>query len=309
MGCSRPKPLAMTTHNAPLHPSTGELLARHLEYCRARNMRPSTIYQRRRMLIRLARFIAPRGLLEVDDVEMTAWLDSRQVLVESRACEISHLRSFYKWCVVHAQLLEREPSARLIRPRVMRRLPRPISDEHLALALAEADEVVLPMLLLAAYAGLRACEISQLRRDQALLHQSPPLLVLEVSKGGGMSSVPLHPVLVEVFDRAPSRGHLFARRDGIPGPLKPWSISRICNDFLHSLGISHTLHCLRHWYGTNLHRAAHGDLRVTQEGMRHLSPVSTAIYTFVAPDEVAAAVLRLPAPAVLTEQTVVDRAA
>jgi site-specific recombinase XerD len=71
-------------------------------------------------------------------------------------------------------------------------------------------------------------------------------------------------------------------------------VSSLCNVFLHDLGISHTLHTLRHWFGTQTLRVNGGDLRQTQELMRHQSPVSTAIYTWVDPKAAAVTVAALP---------------
>jgi len=71
-------------------------------------------------------------------------------------------------------------------------------------------------------------------------------------------------------------------------------VSRLCNDHLHSIGIPHTLHSLRHRYGTQVYRASGRDLRLTQELMRHKTPVSTALYTWVDPAEGAAVVAKLP---------------
>ena len=85
------------------------------------------------------------------------------------------------------------------------------------------------------------------------------------------------------------------RRDGQPGPVRPHLVSHLANNYLHDMGITHTLHTLRHWFGTNLHQAAGGDLRVTQEGMRHRSPVTTAGYAWVGASDVAAAVGRISA--------------
>jgi integrase len=53
-------------------------------------------------------------------------------------------------------------------------------------------------------------------------------------------------------------------------------------------------HQLRHWFGTNVLRAADGNLRVAQERLRHASPASTAIYTPVEDKDRTLRVMRLP---------------
>ena len=144
-------------------------------------------------------------------------------------------------------------------------------------ALAEAPCTVAPILNLAVYAGLRACEIAQLRADD--IGADPPLIRVRESKGGGESTVPVSPVLASVLGRCPlpRAGWLFpARRGG--GHVSRSRICQLANGYLRSLGIEHTLHTLRHAYGTAIYRATK-DLRVTQELMRHRSVQSTVGYT------------------------------
>jgi len=71
-------------------------------------------------------------------------------------------------------------------------------------------------------------------------------------------------------------------------------VSKAVNKYLHEVGISHTLHTLRYWFGSNTYRASGRDLRLTQELMRHRSPISTSIYTYVSPGEMVNVVNRLP---------------
>lgn len=270
------------------------LLGEFLADGRRRNLRPGTLTQKRYALRRLARHLHPTGLLDATSDDLNAFLD-RLDKPEARATELSHLRSFYKWCVI-AGLLDIDPTARLVRPKVPRRLPRPIPDGDLHMALELAPERVRPMLMLAAYAGLRACEIANLRAEDVMWANDPPMLVVTDGKGGHQGAVPLSPTLEPVLRSLPSRGWLFPRLDGKAGPVKPHLVSKLCNLFLHDVGIDHTLHTLRHWFGTQTLRVNGGNLRQTQELMRHQSPVSTAIYTWVNPVEAAETVGALPVP-------------
>jgi integrase/recombinase XerD len=110
-----------------------------------------------------------------------------------------------------------------------------------------------------------------------------------------MSAVPLSSSLAAALDSCdlPATDWLFPH-GWQDGPVRPWTVSHQSNAYLHSIGITHTLHTLRHWFGTHTYRATGRDLRMTQELLRHRSPVSTAIYTFSDPGEAAAAVERLP---------------
>lgn len=267
---------------------------RHIDWCRARNLRPSTIYQRRRALARLARHLGHEPIDATAD-ELAAWWDDLTVRLvpAGRAVELAHARSFYRWAV-DAELRPDDPTRRLQRPRIPRRLPRPIPDGDLAVALACAPDRVRPWLYLAAYAGLRACEIAQLRGEDLVWDRDPPILLIAEGKGGGQSAVPISPVLADILAGLPRSGWLFPRGDGLPGPNRPHLVSHLANRYLHSIGVTHTLHTLRHWFGTHTYQASGRDLRQTQELLRHRSPVSTAGYTWLSPGDAAETVARLP---------------
>jgi len=268
----------------------------HLAYLRHLNRRPGTIYQRRRHLERLAAFDADRPLLELDGETLHAFVTRSELGPEARASAVSHVCGFFRWAVL-AGLLERDPSARLLRPRRPRRLPRPMPDAAAARALAQAAEPVRAWLYLAAYAGLRACEIAQLRGEDFLLGQTPAMLIVRESKGGDSSFVPISQVLRPVIV-------LYAMVDGwcFPNGRDPAThvtaaqVSKRANRFLHEIGVTETLHSLRHLFGTRTYAASGRDLRVTQELMRHKTPVSTAIYTFVDPGRAASVLDNLPGP-------------
>lgn len=258
----------------------------HLRHLGRRNLRPSTIQQRRRALRRLAR---SHDLTRVTTDELEQWLDGRDMGAEARACEISHLRGFYRWALDEGRLSQ-DPAAKLVRPKIARRLPRPMPEPDLEVAIQMAGEPVRSMLMLAAFAGLRACEIARLEGEH--IHRAAGVILVVEGKGGGMSSVPMAPVLVPVLRRLPRSGPLFFLSDG--RRVAPHNVSHWCNNFLHSLGIRHTLHSLRHRFGTTVYEASGRDLRTTQELLRHRTPVSTALYTWVSPGHLATAVDRIP---------------
>lgn len=258
----------------------------HLRHLRRRNLRPSTIDQRRRALARLSRRY---DLTRVTTEQIEDWLDGRQIQPEGRATEISHLRGFYKWAVMERKL-DHDPTVRLVRPRLARRLPRPMPEGDLAMAVEVAPPQIKAMLMLAAFAGLRACEIAGLCGEHIQVGER--VILIAEGKGGGMSSVPISPALEPILRGLPKSGPLFHLTDG--RPMKPHNVSHWCNRYLHDMGITHTLHSLRHRFGTAVYAASGRDLRATQELLRHRTPVSTAIYTWVSPGHLADAVNRLP---------------
>jgi integrase/recombinase XerC len=265
----------------------------HLHSLELRNLRPSTIAQRGRVLKRTQR-ITGICLLTITAPDLDPVI-SRKLSPESRATEISHLRQFYRWAALEG-FIEIDPTIRLQRPRLPRRLPRPMGDDDLIESISNAPPRVRLALMLAAYAGLRACEIAQLRGEHVMGDQTPPVLIVAESKGGGMSSVPLHPALRDELARWPRHGPVWPRLDGVKGHAAPHNVSGAVNGWLHAHSIWHTLHTARHWFGTHTYRTTGRDLRATQELMRHRSPVSTAIYTFVDPGGLSTAVDALPSP-------------
>lgn len=268
-------------------------VGRYLDHLGWRNLRPSTITQRRNALRRLERSLGTTAL-ECEAEQIIKFL-SRDITPQTRAAEMSHLRGFYKWCVREGLRVD-NPMERIDRPRLPRLLPRPIPELDLGMALDNAPERVRPMLYLAAFAGLRACEIAALRAEHLHWHHEPPIIMVRDGKGGDDGAVPIAPVLEPVLRSLPRKGWLFPRRDGNPGQLPAWNISHLANNYLHRIGIDHTLHSLRHRYGTQAYRHSGRDLRQTQELLRHRSVTSTTIYTAIVPAEGAATVSAIPIP-------------
>ena len=254
-----------------------DIITQYLDHCERRNLRPTYIANQRTALGRLGRWLAGEHLdmLAVTTADLERYLDGRDLAPGSRATEIAYLRGFYTWALDQG-LITDSPARKLVRPRQPQRLPRPMPDIDVKRALAEAPCHVAPILNLAVYAGLRACEIAQLRADDITV--APPMIRIRESKGGGESTVPIAPLLADVLHRCPlpDVGYLFPGRDG--GHLSRSRICQIANGYLRTLGIAHTLHTLRHAYGTAIYRATR-DLRVTQELMRHRSIQSTVGYT------------------------------
>lgn len=253
---------------------------RHLTWCQHRNLRPATVYQRSRALIRLQRALRCCPLTASAE-QLEAWYAGLSMMPEGRATELRHVRQFYRWAQRFG-LRADDPTVRLDAPRLSRRLPRPIRDDDLDAALGVASERVRPMLMFAAYAGLRAGEIARLRRDAVRDDLDPAVLIVEDGKGGRQRIIPLHPELVGLLVELPARGWLFGREDGVAGPIAPHRVSQLCNRALRDAGTSSTLHTLRHRFATKIY-ASTLDLRTTQELLGHASPVTTAQYAAWSP--------------------------
>lgn len=264
-------------------------IAAHLAHCRRRNLRPGTITLRKAVLRRLALHIYPTRPLNVTTDQIHGFLD-RLTEPRSRATELTQLRGFYQWAA-QTGWIDDDPTLEVERPRLQRCLPRPIDSDRLAFALLNPPDRIRPWLYLACYAGLRAYDIANLRGEGILLHQDPPLLMLE-TKGGKTRTVPVSTFLKRqlICENLPRKGWCFTRLDGQSGPVTPHLVSKLCNEYLHELGIDDTLHSLRHWFATRVYQTSGRDLRATQELLGHESPVSTQIYTYVDPGTLTLAV-------------------
>jgi integrase/recombinase XerC len=259
-----------------------EPIGGHIEWMTLKNLRPATITQRRYALERLQKELG-HDPLTATSLELATWYQRlaygapgrAPVGVDARATYLSHVRQFFKWAVVEG-LLTADPSVRLVRPRLNRRIPRPIRDDLMRESIEHAPNPVRQFLTLAAYAGLRAGEIAGLHREHVLDGQSPPALLIADGKGGSQRAVPASPrVLESILPGAPPKGPLWRSATG--GQLQAHRVSQIANKYLHESGIADTLHSFRHSFGTRAY-AVSQDLRVTQELLGHQSPSTTAGY-------------------------------
>jgi integrase/recombinase XerC len=217
---------------------------------------------------------------------------------ETRRVYAVHLRALYRW-MLDKGLIERDPSVVLTLPVLPRRLPRPIPEDDLTLALNRARPKLRTMLTLAAYAGLRCCEVAglewpDLRREsdgRAYLH-------IREGKGGRDRVVEVGAIVVQALAAhgIRRRGPIFLGVDG--GQITANAVSRAINRHLRNLGIDATAHQLRHRYATIAYELSR-DLRLVQEMLGHSSPNTTAGYARPSADAAArmvAAMDALPAP-------------
>lgn len=273
-------------------------ITEHLAELALRGRAPGTIATRRGLLMRLAGRL-PDGVVAATSAHLYGWRAGLRVGDSTVRDYVSHVRGFYAWTRRTGRRVD-DPTVDLPVPPYRRRLPRPATEEHLALALGQAPDRIRPWLLLAAFEGLRAKEIAYLRRETILDALMPPLLLVaaEATKGTRERTVPLHPVTLAALRAVPlpRSGWVFPRADGQPGPNMPYRISHLCNTFLHEdCGLPITLHQLRHRFGTQTYRASK-DLRVVQELLGHANPQTTAGYAAYNAADALAAVTALPIP-------------
>jgi len=252
----------------------------HVAHLRLRNLSVTSCQQRRYALDRVARYLGAShsDLLAVLPSDLDTWQhDIARLSPRYRNSQIAHLIGFYRWCE-EQRLVGESPCGVLLRPRLPRAIPHPIGEDDLAMAIACAPDRIRLMLVLAAYAGLRAGEIARLDRWNILETATPPVIVVS-GKGGRERVVPMSSrVLLELRSHGlPQRGPIFPRYDGRGGANTPARISRLCGQYLHDMAIGESLHSLRHRFATATYQRTR-DLRTVQELLGHASPTTTAGY-------------------------------
>lgn len=242
-----------------------------------KGLKRSSIEARARTMRLLQDWMAPKSMVDANAQDIELWLDARRIGPKTRYAIISHLHMFYRWAVRQGHVAA-DPTEDIDRPRIPQNVPRPISDDNLALALDRADPVCRAILSLAAYAGLRAQEIAGVRREDILEHLAEPMLIVSKPKGHKERTVPLHPKVWAALNVGilPRTGPVFTGLNGTQWPA--WRVSHLANDHLGALQIPSTLHSLRHYFATKVYGVSL-DLRLTQELLGHSSPTTTAIYT------------------------------
>lgn len=268
--------------------TSGELIRGHCRYLTSLGRRPRTIESRRAFLARIETATAT-PLADLTREQVEDYLDSL-IAPATKRVYLAHLRAFYGWALDEG-LLATDPTRRVRAPRLKRAVPRPISEHDLARALDSAPPLLRAWMMLAAFAGLRACEIA-LVCGEHIIRGETAYLILPETKGGGSATVPLADVLLAELSKWPSTGPLWQPS----GPFHYQVVSRKVNAHLRSLGINAGLHSLRHRFGTQAYVSSGHDLRQTQELLRHASPATTAVYTQLDPRGGLSIVNSLPIP-------------
>lgn len=230
--------------------------------------------------------------------DLRKWHNSLSMSPDARLVCIGHARQFYRWLKDEGHRRD-NPAESLERPRRTRRIPRPITEPDLMRALDAAGPRERMMLVLAAWLGLRCCEIAGLRWESVSLAGDRPMLFVtwRTAKGQRERSFQLSPWLVAEFERYGARktGWVIPRLDGRDQQNTPARISRLLAEYLHGLGIDSTAHGGRHRVATQILDQG-GDLRTVQEALGHADLSNVQIYTLVRSAKVTAAIASLPTP-------------
>lgn len=202
---------------------------------------------------------------------------------ETRKSARSVVRVFYRWGQGAGHIVT-DPAVLLPSIRVPAGVPRP-APEHLVRQLVRhAEPRVGFMAMLAAYAGLRASEISRVHGLDLDLGLTGAALTV-TGKGGRVRSVPI--VNEGLLERLEALGDCWAFPNGLGSHLSP---GHVCKLLSRAMPDGWTAHKLRHRMATRAY-AGTRDLLAVQQLLGHSRPETTQRYVLLPDDATRAAVL------------------
>lgn len=270
-----------------------------------RGLSPNTIAAYRRDLARYEAFLRERSVRDAtvaSDVDVAAHVaavsasthgDGRPYRATSVVRALSSVRAFHRFLLREGEA-DRDPTAGVVRPKLPRLLPKPLSVDDVARLLAQPDPASAAglrdrALLETLYgAGLRISELVGLDVDDLDLEEGS---VRVLGKGSKERDVPIgrfaRDAVSAYLTRARpqlatrrSRSALFLNQRG--GRLTRQGCTGILARHAHAAGIGTHVspHSLRHSFATHLLDGG-ADVRVVQELLGHASVATTQVYTLV----------------------------
>ncbi len=271
-----------------------------------RGLSDNTVAAYRRDLRRYLAFLTARNVDRPDDVDAgdvrsfvasvsasTHGPEDDPYQATSVARTLSAVRSFHRF-LLREGIVDRDPTADVVRPRLPRALPHPLGLEEVrrlletpdpSTAVGLRDRAILEVLY---GAGLRVSELTSLDVDDLDLHEG---FVRVVGKGGKEREVPMGRHAREALEAyltrgrpeltgPRSRGAVFLNTRG--GRLTRQSCAKLLAAHSSAADLARRVspHDLRHSFATHLLEGG-ADVRVVQELLGHASVATTQIYTLV----------------------------
>lgn len=212
----------------------------------------------------------------------------------ARPTYFGHLHAWFTY-LVKMGVRDDVPTLKLDRPKAHRKEPRTIGRDHLGALLVTPGQWsrTKTMLLLGAYAGMRASEIAAARVEDF------DLIGGEISihgKGDVTRPVPMHPLVraeAERYRAMRKRGWWFPSYRHSGQHVLPASVSDTVSNLMERAGVPGTCHDLRRWYATTMVEEGHS-LTTVQRLLGHSSVATTQRYVVVGMRLRIDAVLSLP---------------
>jgi site-specific recombinase XerD len=255
-----------------------DLIERHCAHMRQRGLSDNSINDRRALLGRVDQEL-PMGLEEATVEELSNWLARAGWSRSTRATYFAHVRGFFDWATDERNPhLDWNPAASLTRPKVPQGVPKPVTDDELVEALRTAGEWRVAIIL-AAYAGLRCCELATVTRRDINNHT-----ITVTGKGDKTRVIPTAEVAWKAVSGMSGKLVVGGARD----------ISGRARDHFEKVGLAGvTLHRFRHWFATTM-LAAGVDLLTVSKLLGHASTSTTSAYCLITDGQRRSAVATLP---------------
>lgn len=272
-----------------------DLIGDYEKHLRRLDRSPNTITTYIRTLRQADREL-PCGLASANTEELEDWLFSTSPAKRgggergktTRSHYVRILQGFGKWAAdPKRRRLDFDATAELPRIAPPKGKPKPTREEVLSILIEQGGEPHRTRFLLAAYAGLRCCEIARLDREDVTAER-----IWLHGKGEKERFVPTHPVIWEAVKDLPP-GPVARGEDG--RRLTETQVSHRGNHRIRKLvgpGVT-SMHKLRHRFGTQTYDGTK-DLVAVQELLGHSDPGTTRRYVEMNRDRMAAAVASLP---------------
>lgn len=247
-----------------------KLSEEHIQWLIAQNDRAAnTIASRRRVLKSL-----PNAATATRD-DLDAWWVSRSKLATgTRLVDLSHIREFYKWCILYEHL-EKDPSVRIRSPKQENRIyDEKMTDETLDSLIPQLPADLARAVMLGAGAGLRVAESAFLSWEN--VNMADDSIAVVRSKGNFTRRVYVSPDLIRML----AAGSSSRTGNVVSGGGEPYTaaqLQRKLNRAIISLGFDFTSHDLRHRYGITSYRT-NPDILAVGEQMGHRNVNTTKIY-------------------------------
>ena len=264
------------------------LIDEFARYQRTRGWAERTVERRTCTLKLFARLVEPASLETATHEDVENFLALRPA-ARIRHAYRSDLNVFYKWAV-RRSLITLNPMEWIDPIKVPKSLPRPLHGDLEGLLLVGRLETR-RMVACGLFAGMRCAEIAALEGADVRMHVDPAVIVVRGGKGQKDRVIPMSPELIELLAGV-SSGPVFPNAS-TGRAMKPKSVSAAIKRHLQACGLEGVPHQLRHTFGTELGRLAHGDLQAVADAMGHESLKTTAGYAAYDGGRAAALIARM----------------